>query len=125
MVENEKVRECFIYYNRFKNVMTQIITKKRILPVENTNEDTNSFSEYEYEGKNLIRDVINLYIGGEVSYCFLQSIASEEGARMTAMDDATKNAGELEEKLRLKFNRLRQTNITTELIEIISGAEAI
>ena len=67
----------------------------------------------------------NLYISGEINYGLLQSRASEEGARMTAMDNATRNAGELVDKLTLKLNRSRQAIITTELTEIISGAEAV
>lgn len=125
MVENEEVGACYMYYNRFKNAMTQIVTKAQILPAKSTNNKKSTVSEYEYEGDGLVHDVINLYISGQVNYGLLQSKASEEGARMTAMDNATRNAGELIDKLTLKLNRSRQAIITTELTEIISGAEAL
>lgn len=124
MVENEEVGACYMYYNKFKNAMKQILTEEQILPVK-PSEDVESISEYEYEGENLVHDVINLYIGSQVNYGILQSRASEEGARMTAMDNATKNATELIDKLTLKLNRSRQAMITTELTEIIAGAESL
>jgi len=126
MVEQEEIGACYMYYNRFKNAMTQIITKEQILPAKHSGNRKNStVSEYEYEGTGLVHTVINLYINGEINYGLLQSKASEEGARMTAMDNATRNAGELIDKLTLKLNRSRQAIITTELTEIISGAEAL
>lgn len=159
LVDNEKVGNCYIYYNRFKNAITQIATKQRILPVEESNKNQQldnddpaalnqrpkklrtsqdsklnvagsndhslcSEQNFEYEGEELASKLIALYINGVVSYALLQSKASEEGARMTAMDNATKNANEMMNKLTLKLNRSRQTIITKELIEIISGAEA-
>ncbi|MDG1436723.1 MAG: ATP synthase F1 subunit gamma [Rickettsiaceae bacterium] len=126
LVEEGEVGACSMYYNRFKNAMTQITTKECILPAKITEDDeTSDASIYEYEGTNLVHQVIDLYINGEITYGLLQSKASEEGARMTAMDSATKNAGELIDKLTLKLNRSRQAIITTELTEIISGAEAV
>ena len=126
MVEGEEVGACYMYYNRFKNAMTQILTKECILPAETTEStEISAVSEYEYEGSDLVHEVIHLYISGEINYGLLQSKASEEGARMTAMDNATRNAGELVEKLTLQLNRSRQAMITTELTEIISGAEAV
>jgi F-type H+-transporting ATPase subunit gamma len=116
-----------MYYNKFKNAMTQVMTRTQVLPVSVTMVDTkeSAVSEYEYEGENLVNEVINLYMDGQINYALLQNKASEEGARMTAMDNATRNAGELIEKLTLKLNRSRQSIITTELTEIISGAEAV
>ena len=126
MVECEEVGACYMYYNRFKNAITQILNKDCILPAKTVeNAEISAVSEYEYEGSKLIHDVINFYISGEINYGLLQSKASEEGARMTAMDNATRNAGELVDKLTLKLNRSRQAMITTELTEIISGAEAV
>lgn len=126
MVERGEVGSCFLYYNRFKNAMTQIMTKLQILPaVRCKSKPEELVSQYEYEGFGLVRDVINLYLGGQINYALLQSRASEEGARMTAMDNATRNAGELIEKLTLQLNRSRQAIITTELTEIICGAEAL
>ena len=96
------------------------------MPVKKTSDkERDVISEYEYEGENLVHDVINLYFSGLVKYALLQSKASEEGARMTAMDNATRNAADLIDKLTLKLNRSRQAIITTELTEIISGAEAL
>lgn len=126
MVEQEEIGACYMYYNRFKNAMTQIMTKEQILPAKHSGDRKSStVSEYEYEGDGLVHSVIDLYINGEINYGLLQSKASEEGARMTAMDNATRNAGELIDKLTLKLNRSRQAIITTELTEIISGAEAL
>ncbi len=126
MVEQEEIGACYMYYNRFKNAMTQILTKEQILPAKHSGDRKNStVSEYEYEGEGLVHSVIDLYINGEINYGLLQSKASEEGARMTAMDNATRNAGDLIDKLTLKLNRSRQAIITTELTEIISGAEAV
>ena len=145
MIEAGKVGNCYLYYNKFKNAMTQVMTRLQVLPAGRNASDefsdkslravgfdkTSSFvsqddgHKYEYEGRGLVRDVINLYLDGQINYGLLQSKASEEGARMTAMDNATRNAGDLIDRLRLQLNRSRQANITTELTEIISGSEAI
>ncbi len=124
LVDGDKVGNCVLYYNEFKNALSQIMTKISVLPVELAEEHIEN-SAYEYEGPNFIGTLINLHINGIVKYGLLQSKASEEGARMTAMDNATRNADELINSLTLKFNRSRQAIITTELIEIISGAEAL
>jgi F-type H+-transporting ATPase subunit gamma len=125
MVEREEAGACYMYYNKFKNAMTQVMTRRKILPATNTaNAKESTVSEYEYEGEDLVHEVINLYMSGQINYGLLQNKASEEGARLTAMDNATRNAGELIDKLTLKLNRSRQAIITTELTEIISGAEA-
>lgn len=124
LIENERVGACCIYYNKFKNAMTQVMTREQILPVQVRSESKISNAS-EYEGTGLVHNVINLYIGGQINYALIQSRASEEGARMTAMDNATRNAGELIDKLTLQLNRSRQAIITTELTEIISGAESV
>lgn len=126
LVEKGEAGACFVYYNEFKNAITQIMTKLQILPAIRCNTKKGEvFSQYEYEGAGLVRDIINLYIAGQLNYGLLQSRASEEGARMTAMDNATRNAEDLIAKLTLQLNRSRQAIITTELTEIISGAEAL
>lgn len=126
MIERGEAGACYMYYNEFKNAMTQVMNRREILPANHTaNAEESTVSEYEYEGENLVHKVINLYMSGQINYGLLQNKASEEGARMTAMDNATRNAGELIEKLTLKLNRSRQAIITTELTEIISGAEAV
>ena len=105
--------------------MIQIPTKKQILPIEKQLCSNEKYLSYEYEGEGLILHMINLYISAQINYALLQNRASEEGARMTAMDNATKNAKELINKLTLKLNRSRQDLITKDLIEIIAGAEAV
>ena len=125
-VENLEVSNCVIYFNKFKNAMTQIVTRQQILPVEKYHDDSAVENDhYEYEGGNLISNLINLYVNSQINYALLQSRASEEGAKMTAMENATNNANDLISKLVLKLNRSRQAIITTELIEIIAGSEAI
>lgn len=121
MVENEEVGECNLYFSKFKNAITQVSTKQTILPV--ILRATGS-SNCDFEGEGLVQNLVNLYIEGQINYALLQNKASEEGARMTAMDSATKNANEMIDKLTLSLNRSRQAIITKELIEIISGAEA-
>ena len=131
LTEKDKIGSCYLYYNEFKNALTQIMTRISVFPIDEIDENQKKNDEvsvnsgFEYEGSNIVNILINLYISGLVKYSFLQNKASEEAARMTAMDSATRNAGELIEKLTLKLNRSRQAMITTELTEIISGAEAL
>ncbi len=131
LTEQDKIGSCYLYYNEFKNALTQVMTRVNVFPVEYVDEnqqkkgDALASSRCEYEGSDLATVLINLYIIGIIEYGFLQNKASEEAARMTAMDSATRNAGELIDKLTLKLNRSRQAMITTELTEIISGAEAL
>ncbi|WP_375330996.1 ATP synthase F1 subunit gamma [Candidatus Tisiphia endosymbiont of Oplodontha viridula] len=125
MVEDSRISNCQIYFNNCKNAMIQIPTKKQILPIEKQLCSNEKYLSYEYEGEELILHMINLYVSAQINYALLQNRASEEGARMTAMDNATKNAKELINKLTLKLNRSRQDLITKDLIEIIAGAEAV
>jgi F-type H+-transporting ATPase subunit gamma len=125
MVEDSRISNCQIYFNNCKNAMIQIPIKKQILPVEKQLCSNEKYLSYEYEGEGLILHMINLYVSAQINYALLQNRASEEGARMTAMDNATKNAKELINKLTLKLNRSRQDMITKDLIEIIAGAEAV
>ena len=131
LTDQDKIDSCSMYYNEFKNALVQIMTKVSIFPVEPLNiseQKENSKlpdSPFEYEGSNLVSSLIDLYVIGMIKHGFLQNKASEEAARMTAMDSATRNAGELIDKLTLQLNRSRQAIITTELTEIISGAEAL
>lgn len=124
LVKQEKIGSCYLYYNEFKNALTQIMKRVRVLPAPEVTKN-DSLSSYEYEGSGFVDVLINLYLTGIIKYGFLQNKASEEGARMTAMDNATRNAGDLINELTLKLNRSRQAMITTELTEIISGAEAL
>lgn len=91
----------------------------------NNNVINSSLIDYKYEGKNLISNMINLYINSQIHYALLHNSTSEEGARMTAMDNATNNANDIIDKLTLKLNKSRQNLITKDLIEIIAGAEAL
>lgn len=113
---------CKIYFNFFKNTATQIATIKSLIPLE---QQETSSANYEYEGANLIDNAIKTYLNAQIYHSLLQSKASEEASRMMAMDNATRNAGDMINKLTLLLNRSRQASITTELIEIISGAEAV
>ncbi len=113
---------CKLYFNFFKNTATQVPTAKSLIPMEQQ-EETNL--AYEYEGEELLQNAITAYLKAEIYHSLLQSKTSEEAARMMAMDNATRNAGEMITKLTLSLNRSRQASITTELIEIISGAEAV
>lgn len=125
MVEDSRISNCQIYFHNCKNAMIQIPTKKQILPIEKQLCSNEKYLSYEYEGEGLIFHMINLYVSAQINYALLQNRASEEGARMTAMDNATKNAKELINKLTLKLNRSRQDLITKDLIEIIAGAEGV
>ncbi len=131
LTDQDEIGSCSLYYNEFKNALVQVMTKVSIFPVEPLNiseQKENSKlpdSFFEYEGSNLVSSLIDLYVIGMIKHAFLQNKASEEAARMTAMDSATRNAGELIDKLTLQLNRSRQAIITTELTEIISGAEAL
>ncbi len=118
--------EVYILYNQFKTAVTQIVTLKKILPVS-PEEEVGRRREYLYEPseEELLSDILPRYIKTQVYTGLLDSVASEHGARMTAMEAATSNADEMIHKLTLKLNRLRQESITTELMEIVGGAEAL
>lgn len=126
LATKSEIKNCQVYFNQYKNALVQIPTKKQILPVENQlKSQEESVIQYELEGEGLIANIVDLYVTSEINYALIQSRASEEGARMVAMDNATKNANNLIDKLTLKLNRSRQNLITNDLIEIIAGAEAI
>ena len=117
-----------MFYNNFKNVITQIPQAQQIIPVEslssNTKEVVNSY-EFEPNEDEILEDLLPKNISTQVFKAFLENAASEQGSRMTAMDNATRNAGDLVDKLTINYNRSRQASITKELIEIISGAESL
>ena len=121
--------KCILFYNNFKNVITQIPQAQQIIPTEQkisteTNDDSLSY-EFEPEEDEILEDLLPKNISTQVFKAFLENAASEQGSRMTAMDNATRNAGDLVEKLTITYNRSRQASITKELIEIISGAESL
>ena len=121
--------KCILFYNNFKNVITQIPQAQQIIPADNNSpkekeEDPTSY-EFEPEEDEILEDLLPKNISTQVFKAFLENAASEQGSRMTAMDNATRNAGELVDKLTINYNRSRQASITKELIEIISGAESL
>lgn len=119
----------FMVYNEFKNAVSQKVQVERLLPVipEETADTSEQGIEFIYEpSKTEVLDaVLPLYVNIQIYRAMLESVASEMGARMTAMDSATKNAGELIRKLTLTYNRVRQAAITKELMEIVAGAESL
>ena len=120
--------ELFIIYNAFKSVMTQDITLEQLLPIaQKADAEEEVGTEYIYEPSKaaLLDELLPKHIEVQVFKALLESVASEHGARMTAMDAASKNATEMIGKLTLIYNRARQAAITTELMEIISGSESI
>ena len=116
---------CKIFYNRFKNVITQIPQEQQIVPIEKQKEVkvSDNFYEFEPEENEILDDLLPKNISTQIFKAFLENAASEQGSRMTAMDNATRNAEDLVDKLTINYNRSRQAAITKELIEIISGAE--
>ncbi len=121
--------KCILFYNNFKNVITQIPQAQQIIPAENNSskqkEENPTSYEFEPEEDEILEDLLPKNISTQVFKAFLENAASEQGSRMTAMDNATRNAGELVDKLTINYNRSRQASITKELIEIISGAESL
>ena len=121
--------KCILFYNNFKNVITQIPQAQQIIPTESKSSDTkkDDFQLYEFEPEEdeILEDLLPKNISTQVFKAFLENAASEQGSRMTAMDNATRNAGDLVDKLTINYNRSRQASITKELIEIISGAERL
>ena len=121
--------KCIIFYNNFKNVITQIPQAQQIIPaerVESNEKQEEKFSyEFEPDEDEILEDLLPKNISTQVFKAFLENAASEQGSRMTAMDNATRNAGDLVDKLTINYNRSRQASITKELIEIISGAESL
>ena len=120
---------CKIYYNKFKNVITQIPQAQQIIPIEKAKKEEEkkieNFYEFEPEENEILNDLLPRNISTQIFKAILENAASEQGSRMTAMDNATRNAGDLVEKLTITYNRSRQAAITKELIEIISGAESL
>ena len=123
--------KCIIFYNNFKNAITQIPQAQQIIPAEkiesNDKDKTEEKLSYEFEPDEdeILEDLLPKNISTQVFKALLENAASEQGSRMTAMDNATRNAGDLVDKLTINYNRSRQASITKELIEIISGAESL
>ena len=121
---------CTIVYNRFLSVISQVPTESRLIPLsvpENTAPPDAGAAQYEFEPdeETILAALLPRNMAIQLFRALIESAAGEQGARMSAMDNATRNAGEMINKLTLNYNRTRQANITRELIEIISGAEAV
>jgi len=119
---------CTIFYNKFKNVITQIPQAQQIIPLKASEaEGTSSEDNYEFEPEEdeILSNLLPKNISTQIFKAMLENSASEQGSRMSAMDNATRNAGEMVDKLTIEYNRSRQAAITKELIEIISGAESL
>jgi F-type H+-transporting ATPase subunit gamma len=130
MFETGEVDSVEIIFNKFVNALVQQTTLQSLIPlkIEVANDNNNSaVAAYEYEPDEeaILKTLVPQNISVQIFKALLENAASEQGARMTAMDNATKNAGEMIGKLSLVYNRTRQATITKELIEIISGAEAL
>ena len=124
----------FIIYNEFKTIIAPKIVKERFLPFDLSSERLSLQKEdqgvkedliFEIKPKELLENLLERYFSVQIYRCICENIAAEHGARMTAMESATTNAGDMISALTLKFNKLRQSAITTELTEIVAGVEAL
>ncbi len=126
--ENEELDEVYLVYARFVNIIRQIPTVTKILPIEPPTTDTEEqYVDYIYEpsAEEILLSLLPRYIGSQIYHAMLEGKASEHGARMTAMGNATENAGEIIENLTLVMNKIRQAAITDEILDIVGGAEAL
>lgn len=124
----EKIDICEVIYPKFKSAITQEVTRERLFPCEVSGKNSNIEDiQFEYEPKKgeLLENIVTKNIAVQLFQSFMETYASEQGARMSAMDNAVNNCTELVGKLNLLYNRTRQAKITTELIEIISASESI
>ena len=123
---SNKIDECHLIYTEFKSAITQNVKSHKLLPIENSSEsETSRTYEFEPSEESVLNEIIPRNIAIQIHSGLLENLASEQGSRMTAMDNATRNANDMIDNLTLLYNRSRQALITSELIEIISGAEAV
>jgi len=123
---SNKIDECHLIYTEFKSAISQTVKSHKLLPIENSGETKNTKTyEFEPSEENVLNEIIPRNIAIQIHSGLLENLASEQGSRMTAMDNATRNANDMIDNLTLLYNRSRQALITSELIEIISGAEAV
>ena len=129
LFQKKEFDKCILFYNNFKNVITQIPQAQQIIPADSSQAENNDEKilsyEFEPDEDEILEELLPKNISTQIFKAFLENAASEQGSRMTAMDNATRNAGELVDKLTINYNRSRQASITKELIEIISGAESL
>ena len=123
----EEFDVCTIFYNEFKSVISQVPTALQLIPavLKETSNIEDAFYEYEPDETEILAELLPRAMSTQIFTALLENGASEQGARMSAMDSATRNAGDMIDKLTIEYNRSRQAVITNELIEIISGAEAL
>ncbi len=121
----EKIGKLIVVYNKFQSAMAQIPTSETVLPLKLNSQTVDAEPIFEPEIDDLLDLVLPRYMVSRIFQTLLEAVASEHGARMSAMDSATRNAKEMERKLQITYQRARQAAITNELIEIISGAEAL
>ena len=129
LLEAGEFDACTVVYNRFKSAMSQIVTRQQLIPFpvppEGGVTESGAIYEFEPDEAEILVDLLPRNLSVQIFRALLENAASEQGARMAAMDSATRNAGDMIRKLTLNYNRSRQAAITNELIEIISGAEAL
>jgi F-type H+-transporting ATPase subunit gamma len=128
MFEADEFDVCTVFYNKFKSAMTQIVTQAQLVPFASaapSDAGGGTFYEYEPDEQEILAELLPRNLAVQFYRALLENAASEQGSRMTAMDSATRNAGDMINKLTINYNRSRQAYITKELIEIISGAEAL
>ncbi|QFY61601.1 F0F1 ATP synthase subunit gamma [Rhizobium grahamii] len=131
MFDADEFDVCTLFYSEFKSVISQVPTAQQLIPasaptaVVQDEEHAGAVYEYEPDPASILEDLIPRNISVQIFRALLENVAGEMGAKMSAMDNATRNAGEMINKLTLNYNRQRQAQITKELIEIISGAEAL
>lgn len=130
--ENEELDEVYLVYSKFINVLRQVPTMTKLLPIETPEEEKNEekpekYVEYIYEpsAELILLTLLPRYVGSQVYHAMLEGKASELGAKLTAMGNATQNAGEIIDALTLKMNKVRQAAITDEILDIVGGAEAL
>ena len=130
----EKFDKCILVFNKFKSAISQEVTKQQLIPLDVSNSSKEEITDnssakaiydYEPDEETILKDLLPKNVSIQIFKVLLESDAGEHGARMAAMDNATRNAGEMIDSLTLKYNRTRQAFITKELIEIISGAESV
>lgn len=128
MYENGKFDVAHLFYSKFRSALVQEPTSQQIIPVPAPKAaavSADAVTEYEPDEEDILAALLPRYLKTQIFGALLENAASEQGASMTAMDNATRNAGELINKLTIQYNRSRQAAITTELVEIIAGAEAL
>ena len=130
MFDADEFDVATLFFGKFKSVISQEPTAQQIIPAEapegvETPDLKGAIYDYEPEEEEILEALLPRYVGVQIFRALLENVASEQAASMTAMDNATRNAGEMIDKLTLQYNRARQAQITKELIEIISGAEAL